>query len=377
MVLQEGIPSPHLDVQILQSKYDRPIKKIMTCIFESILYSALVYIDDILLYSKTIEEHFTLLNQFLRLVQNYGIMLSERKCIIGQDIITFLGMKISDGQYEPGPHIAEELQKFPTEKLTITEIQQFLGIINYIKDFIPNCSAHTSKLSKLLKKNVHDWGDAQTTAIKHFKAACQTLHSLRIPSSGQQILQTDASDEHWGAILLEKVLPIIFKINKKKAKKRSYVIIGGRDELKTVEGKLLDPHLILICHRPYSNDNGGKLEPIPMYYRWKTLAGFINNNQPEQCELYKHICFANRVTPEDTMEDLVYTSLVMKPYKNPEQQSPRPETRITTTYFLDPWWPINDDFLDPEWHYNIDSHEPGECTNRSHDVEIEYSNMKD
>ncbi|KAH6783226.1 Acyl-CoA N-acyltransferase with RING/FYVE/PHD-type zinc finger domain-containing protein [Perilla frutescens var. hirtella] len=77
----------------------------------------------------------------------------KRKGIIGKDSITFLGMKISEGQYEPGPHITEELQKFPTEKLTVKEIQQFLGIVNYIKDFIPNCSRYTSKLSKLLKKN--------------------------------------------------------------------------------------------------------------------------------------------------------------------------------------------------------------------------------
>ncbi|KAL0444673.1 UNVERIFIED_CONTAM: polyprotein [Sesamum latifolium] len=87
-------------------------------------------------------------------------MLSDKKSFIGQPNIDFLGMKFVDGKYQPGPHITQELLKFPEENLTVKEIQQFLGIVNYIKDFIPQCSLYTSQLSKLLKKEPPPWGQA-------------------------------------------------------------------------------------------------------------------------------------------------------------------------------------------------------------------------
>ncbi|KAK4383181.1 polyprotein [Sesamum angolense] len=89
------------------------------------------------------------------IVQAHGVMLSDKKSFIGQPNIDFLGMKFVDGRYQPGPHITQELLKFQEENLTTKEIQQLLGIVNYIKDFIPECSRYTSQLSKLLKKSHH------------------------------------------------------------------------------------------------------------------------------------------------------------------------------------------------------------------------------
>ncbi|KAL0420823.1 UNVERIFIED_CONTAM: polyprotein [Sesamum latifolium] len=107
-------------------------------------------------------------------------------------------------KYQPGPHITQELLKFPEENLTVKEIQQFLGIVNYIKDFIPQCSLYTSQLSKLLKKEPPSWGQTQTMALQKLKQVCQQPIPLKIPSTGHRILQTDASNEFWGAILIEE-----------------------------------------------------------------------------------------------------------------------------------------------------------------------------
>ena len=131
-------------------------------------------------------------------------MLSEKKSFIGQSQIDFLGMKFVDGKYQPGPHISQELKHFPDENLSRKEIQQFLGIVNYIKDFLPQSSKYTSQLSKLLKKNGPPWCPNQTLAVKKLKQLCEDLPPLKIPSSGKRILQTDASDEFWGAVLLEQ-----------------------------------------------------------------------------------------------------------------------------------------------------------------------------
>ena len=124
----------------------------MTKIFSPILYYALVYIDDILLFSSDHDSHQKLLLDFLRIVQEHRIMLSEKKSSIAKESIDFLSMMIKDGHYQPGPHIATELLKFLDPHLSKKQIQQFLGIVNYVLDFIPKVTVHTSQLSRMLKK---------------------------------------------------------------------------------------------------------------------------------------------------------------------------------------------------------------------------------
>ncbi|KAH9671278.1 hypothetical protein KPL70_017307 [Citrus sinensis] len=180
-------------------------QKAMTKIFSPILHHELVYIDDILLFSSDHESHQKLLLDFFHIVQAHGIMLSEKKSSIGKESIDFLGMVIKDGQYQPGPHIAIELLKFPDTHLNRKQIQQFLGIVNYVCDFIPKVAIHTSQLSRMLKKQCPPWGPAQTEAVKQLKVIAQAPPPLRIPTSGQRILQTDANDDYWSAILLEDI----------------------------------------------------------------------------------------------------------------------------------------------------------------------------
>ena len=119
-------------------------QKAMIKIFEPILHHALVYIDDVLLFSKDHDSHQQLLSHFLEIVETYGIMLSDKKSILGQDTITFLGMTLKDGYYSPSPYIAQELIHFPDEHLSKKQIQQFLGIINYLREFFPHVAVHTS-----------------------------------------------------------------------------------------------------------------------------------------------------------------------------------------------------------------------------------------
>ncbi|KAL4378433.1 hypothetical protein GQ457_02G038020 [Hibiscus cannabinus] len=164
-------------------------QKAMVKIFQPIMEQALIYIDDILLYSPDEEAHLKPLKHFSRLVAQHGIMLSERKMKINQREIEFLGMNLKDGRYHPGPHIAQELMKFPNENLSKKQILQFLGIVNYLRDFVPKISKYTNPLRKMLKKTPPQWSSTQTRAI---------------PSEGRRILQTDASDKYWGAILFEE-----------------------------------------------------------------------------------------------------------------------------------------------------------------------------
>ncbi|RDX66826.1 hypothetical protein CR513_54367, partial [Mucuna pruriens] len=147
----------------------------MTRIFEPLLEHAIIYIDDILLFSKDIKTHKVLLNQFFDIANHYGLMFSEKKIHLAQPQIDFLGMHFFQGSYQPQPHITEELLKFPDKSLTIKQIQQFLGI-----------------------------GPDQTRAIQELKRIAQSPPALKIPGEGKRILQTYASDFYWGAVLIEE-----------------------------------------------------------------------------------------------------------------------------------------------------------------------------
>ncbi|KAK2650123.1 hypothetical protein Ddye_017612 [Dipteronia dyeriana] len=114
-------------------------------------------------------------------------------------------MQIKEGTFLPGPHLAKQLLDFPDSDLTQKQVQQFLGIINYIKDFIPQASLYTTALSSLLKKNPPHWDISHTEVVAHLKSVSQKPLPLHIPSSGQLILQTDVSDHFWGAILIEEI----------------------------------------------------------------------------------------------------------------------------------------------------------------------------
>jgi hypothetical protein len=102
----------------------------MIKVFEPMLQSALIYIDDVLLFSKDEDSYATFLKQFVEIVHHHGIMLSESKMLICQREIEFLGMVFTDGAYTPGTHIAEELQKFLDGPSRESKFNNFLALSN-------------------------------------------------------------------------------------------------------------------------------------------------------------------------------------------------------------------------------------------------------
>ena len=155
-----------------------------------------------MIFSCSEKAHQELLAQILQITDAHGIMLSKKKSHMAQAQIDFLGMHFSQGNYNPGPHITQELFNFPDDNLTTKQIQQFLGIIKFIHDFIPQASHHTSQLSKMLKKknNPHAWTDEQTRAVKALKRLAQAPPPLKILGQGKHILQIDVSDLYCGAV---------------------------------------------------------------------------------------------------------------------------------------------------------------------------------
>ena len=94
-----------------------------------------------------------MLAQCTAIIEAHRIMLSEKKMLIGQPKIEFLRTKLYDGLYKALSHMAQEFLKLSDTDLMKAQIQQFLGIINYLRDFIPYLFTLTSPLNKMLRKD--------------------------------------------------------------------------------------------------------------------------------------------------------------------------------------------------------------------------------
>lgn len=82
----------------------------MIMILQPILHTSLVYMDDILLFSNTLEEHLNQLRRFHGLVKKYGIMLSTKKMTLARDEIEFIAMHFAPRAYSLGPHLPRAAQ---------------------------------------------------------------------------------------------------------------------------------------------------------------------------------------------------------------------------------------------------------------------------
>lgn len=119
--------------------------------------------------------------------------------------IDFIGMHIQNGQYTLQPHISKSFNEFPDKLTSVKQIQQFLGLVNYMADFIPHIVKYRGPLSQLLKKNPPPWDQNHTTAVRKLKELSTALPPLQILGDGHRILQTDASHKQWGAVLFKEL----------------------------------------------------------------------------------------------------------------------------------------------------------------------------
>ncbi|KAH9792689.1 hypothetical protein KPL71_004228 [Citrus sinensis] len=221
--LDTTIPIPSIKLQILPSKFQRPIPAIgliNTGAQRSMLNPHILPSE----YWTQSEEHFKAVNGKLFTTslitkKPIGIQIFPN-CVIwtklpfklNEDInptkATHPGMSPSDlllAQQECSQLLAQGLIEPTNQQLSKRQIQQFLGIINYICDFIPHVDHYTHRLSTLLKKKPPEWNADHTIAVTTLKQIAQNPPPLKLITDGKRILQTDASDESWGAILLEEI----------------------------------------------------------------------------------------------------------------------------------------------------------------------------
>jgi hypothetical protein len=141
---------------------------------------SIVYIDDVLIFSKSIEEHWKHLNSFLEVIKINGLVVSATKIKLFQTNIRFLGYNIHQSRISPISRVIQFADKFPDEILEKAQLQRFLGSLNYVADFYQNLRKKCKPLFDRLQKNPPPWTVDHTSVVKEVKIHVQTLPCLGI-----------------------------------------------------------------------------------------------------------------------------------------------------------------------------------------------------
>jgi hypothetical protein len=138
----------------------------------------MVFIDDNLVYSKSMEEHEEHLQIVLQRLREHQLYAQFSKCVFRIKEVPFLGHMVSlEGIVVDPGKVKEVLEWKPLT--TVPEVQSFLGLAGYYRRFIPNISKITKLITELLKKgNKYVWSEACDEAFKHLKKLLTTSPML-------------------------------------------------------------------------------------------------------------------------------------------------------------------------------------------------------
>ena len=166
----------------------------------------LAYMDDILIYAKTTDEHDRLVREVLGRLQENGLAVSPEKCVWKAQEVEFLGYIIGKNGIKMSNEKVEAVLSWKTPE-SLTEVQSFLGFANFYRRFIQDYSRVARPLTELTKKNGKEWSwtpeakEAFQELKKRFTTAPILTH---FDATKPVIIESDASDFALGAILSQR-----------------------------------------------------------------------------------------------------------------------------------------------------------------------------
>ena len=175
----------------------------------------IVYLDDIIIFSDTKEEHLKRLEAVFQKLAAAGLKLKSSKCHFFKEEINYLGHVVSGEGISTNPKKVEAVTKWPMPQ-TVYDVRSFLGFVGYYRRFIKNFSKIAKPIREVItglenqskrtaKKTFIKWTEAADSAFKHLKELCVSTPILAYPDYQLPfVLHTDSSSEGLGAVLYQK-----------------------------------------------------------------------------------------------------------------------------------------------------------------------------
>ncbi len=179
----------------------------MNDIFRDMLNQwVIVYIDDILIYSATYEEHVRQVRAVLKRLLQHQLYSKAEKCEFHQETISFLGYVISSGGVTMDEQKVQAEVNWP-QPTTLKELQLFLGFANFYRQLIRNFSTITAPMMSKIKAGTHrlTWSSAAITAFRSLRERFTIAPILHHPDPDLElILEVDASSTGNGVLLSQR-----------------------------------------------------------------------------------------------------------------------------------------------------------------------------
>ena len=185
----------------LPAQFQRLMNKILS---KYIGKTCLVFLDDIIVFSKTEQEHVQHVREILETIHAANLTLKLKKCSFGQRKVDLLGYVVSEKGISPQESKISAIRDLPNPK-TVKEIRSFLGMSGYYRQCIEGYADIAQPLVELTKKReLFRWGEEQQKAFDSLKGALCSNSVLKYPDPTQAYrLYTDASAYAAGSILVQ------------------------------------------------------------------------------------------------------------------------------------------------------------------------------
>ncbi|GKC91501.1 putative nucleotidyltransferase, ribonuclease H, partial [Tanacetum coccineum] len=183
----------------------------------------IVFIDDILIYSKTKEEHEVHLKLVLELLRKEKLYAKFSKCEFWLQEVHFLGHVVNQSGIHVDPSKIEAVKnwKAPT---TPSEVRSFLGLAGYYRRFIANFSKIAKPLTSLTQKNQkYEWGEKEEEAFQTLKNNLCDAPILSLPDGIEDfVVYYDASNQGLGCVLIQRENVISYASRQLKIHEKNY-----------------------------------------------------------------------------------------------------------------------------------------------------------
>ena len=182
-------------------------QRVMTSVLSDCLPFCIIFVDDVVVFSSSIQQHIEHLNRVIQALNNANLRLNIDKCRFGCTQLPILGHIVSGTQIQPDPEKISSFHNLPIPE-TGKQIESFLGLANYLRDYIPLYSKIASPLEKLRKQKLigPHWTPDCQRAFDSLKAILSHAPVLNAAEPDYPLLvATDASQYGVGAVLYQLV----------------------------------------------------------------------------------------------------------------------------------------------------------------------------
>nr|XP_051211131.1 uncharacterized protein LOC127328578 [Lolium perenne] len=171
----------------------------------------LVFVDDVLIYSKTLADHKRHLAEVFQILEQNKLFLKKSKCSFAQKSLEYLGHIISANGVATDPAKISAVQHWPQPR-DVKQVRGFLGLAGYYRKFIRHFGIICRPLTNLLKKNVpFVWSPVVDDAFQTLKRALVQAPVLALPDFQQEfVIEMDACATGIGAVLMQHGHPLTF-----------------------------------------------------------------------------------------------------------------------------------------------------------------------